>query len=125
MTKPLKQHRPDSEPSTLGNVSNALWTLRDGSQIAIKDMTDTHLANAIAMVRRNADEIKAREAYQADTYSDMAHGEQASFELEREAMLIYQMPVDEFLGGYEPYQDLIAEAKRRHEALSSRGGSDE
>lgn len=33
-------------------VENGIWTQRDGTEISLKDMTDTHIQNCINMLER-------------------------------------------------------------------------
>lgn len=53
----------DDTPSSLKNTPEGMWKQRDGTFIAIKKMTDTHLNNAINMCKRKdmewfADDLK-------------------------------------------------------------------
>jgi len=36
-------------------MSAAMWTMRDGTKIKVRDMTNSHLANALRMLERNAE----------------------------------------------------------------------
>lgn len=80
------------------------WTMRDGTEILIRDMTDSHLRNTIKMLERNKHILKikfiAREKYFGTPEGD--HAEQIS-DLE-------------WLEQYTPYPHLINELKSRYQS---------
>lgn len=41
---------PNNEPIYCGNPSKEIWTTRDGTEIRVRDMTDTHIKNCWKMV---------------------------------------------------------------------------
>ena len=41
---------PNNEPIYCGNPSKEIWTMRDGTEIRVRDMTDTHLKNCRRMI---------------------------------------------------------------------------
>ena len=41
---------PNNEPIYCGNPSEEIWTMRDGTEIRVGDMTDIHLKNCWNMV---------------------------------------------------------------------------
>lgn len=41
---------PNNEPIYCGNPSREVWTMRDGTEITVGSMTDTHLENCWKMV---------------------------------------------------------------------------
>lgn len=41
---------PSNEPFYCGNPSKEVWTMRDGTEIKVGDMTDIHLNNCWKMV---------------------------------------------------------------------------
>ena len=41
---------PSNEPIYCGNPSKEVWTMRDGTEIRVGDMTDIHLNNCWRMV---------------------------------------------------------------------------
>lgn len=45
------------------NNGNIVWTTKEGNQVPIKDMTDTHLVNTINMLeRKSVEELELEEA---------------------------------------------------------------
>lgn len=45
------------------NNGDIVWTTKEGNQVPIKDMTDTHLVNTINMLeRKSIEEIELEEA---------------------------------------------------------------
>ena len=41
---------PNNEPVYCGNPSKEIWTMRDGTDIRVGDMTDSHIKNCWKMV---------------------------------------------------------------------------
>lgn len=62
----------------------AHWVTKDKRSIPIKEMTDAHLINSIAMVQRRLEEVS--DAYDA-CYSNGLQGEMASYYAEQEAAI--------------------------------------
>lgn len=57
---------PCNEPIYIGNPSKELWTTKDGQQIRVGDMTDTHLRNCYRMVE-DAGSIFWQQVFKAET----------------------------------------------------------
>lgn len=81
------------------------WKMRDGTLIAIKDMSDSHLLNAIKMCERNG-YISTR-TLSFDVYGPQPQGDMASYYYEQELDAILRAPVSSKL------DELEAEAERR------------
>lgn len=48
------------------NNGDIVWTTKEGNQVPIKDMTDTHLVNTINMLeRKSIEEIELEEAIES------------------------------------------------------------
>lgn len=90
-----------------------MWTMKDGSRIAIKDMSDSHLWNAIQLLRRKAPGMAMMASLQADSAASMMGGEMAQFCLEQEAANLADMEDTEFLYYHTAYPQLVREAARR------------
>lgn len=90
-----------------------MWTMADGTQIKIKDMTDSHLRNAIAMLERNCWAI--RMAYYGDVLNatNSLQGEMALYEVDRESDTVAGMSDEEFLWEMTEYGDLVEELESR------------
>jgi len=89
------------------------WTTRDGQVIPIRDMTDSHLLNAIRFVRRNAGELRMREAYALDYAAETMGGDMAQDSLHAAAAQTYDQHDEDWLEEHEDYQALRREVSRR------------
>ena len=49
----LNELEEEARQRSMGRHHRGFWTMKNGQRIAYKDMTDTHLSNAIAMLKRN------------------------------------------------------------------------
>lgn len=89
------------------------WTTRDGFDILISDMTDSHIINSIDMLRRVAQ--KHKEIMILDAYAIMPSfgGEMAQLQIERDLEHLQALPLDVWLAKNENYLSLYAEAVRR------------
>lgn len=48
------------------NNGSIVWTTKEGNQVPIKDMTDTHLANTISMLeRKSIEELNLEDAIES------------------------------------------------------------
>ena len=67
LAEKLKEHESEEElyinRCRRTNIGNQLWTMKDGKQIKLKDMDESHILNVISLLERNAtesnDNIKA------------------------------------------------------------------
>ena len=48
---------------------NIEWTMKDGKTIKLSEMTDSHIRNCIAMLRRRIEQIDDRERYERFQYN--------------------------------------------------------
>ncbi len=88
------------------NGSTKVWLQKNGEKIRLKDMSDQHLINTIAMLERNAKAVYSSEINACMSIS--FNGEQAQLEQER---FLSQAEWEDYLP--EIFDDLIAEAERR------------
>jgi hypothetical protein len=93
-----------------------IWTTRDGTQIPVSEMTDSHLANAIAYLERTAD---ARLAYETANLlsGPTPTGAMAQDAYEQGMQELFDMTPDDYLEQDDAYQALLAEKERRTEAI--------
>jgi len=92
------------------------WTMRDGTQIKLTDMTDSHLKNCIAMLEKSAEEGLEQLQMQSMSFAGMVQGEMASYCADAMVDEVLAMGVDDYLYEYTMYEDLVMELERRERA---------
>jgi len=75
------------------------WKCKDGSEIAIKDMTTSHIENALAMLKR--DGFVGVGYYLFCLNCPMPNGEMALDVVEREQLNILGSPTSQFVDMFE------------------------
>ena len=85
------------------------WIMKDGTEIAIEDMTTGHIVNSIEMLKRNAFKLKLKHELQAlanlrSWGNDIA---------EEEFNKLLEMSDEDYIKINENYIDLTEELERR------------
>lgn len=107
-----------------GYPKELIWTTKDGRKIAIPNMSDSHLLNTIAFLRRRVDNYKRQVAMNAlhnlsvtiNMFEDVAEDwiDEAYDRFKKNAKELFDMPDEPFLLKYlEHYQQLYQEAYKR------------
>lgn len=89
-----------------------MWTMRDGTKIPVTEMTDSHLANAIALCERNAESFRQSAIHSGYQMLSMLQGEQAIYSVESELDRLEEGEFDLYEES-ESYAALIDEQERR------------
>jgi hypothetical protein len=91
-----------------------LWTTKAGAKLRICDMSDTHLAKAIACLERSVKTARDSALHAAYQVAPMLQGEMASFYIEQDIDSMEEDPDGEnFLPAI--YDNLCEERDRRDE----------
>lgn len=95
-------------------MSETTWTTRDGRIIPIRDMTDSHLRNTLAFLRRNVEHYRNAEAMRAWAYAEYAPDGAADAAEQSAYCVLEVMDDDEVLSEcVSAYPALVTEAQRR------------
>lgn len=104
-------------------MSETTWTTRDGRTIPIRDMSDSHLRNTLAFLRRNVEHYRNVEAMRAWAYAEYAPDGAADAAEQAAYDVLDVMEDDEVLSMCVPeYTALVKEAQRR--GLEEVGGDE-
>ena len=89
--------------------------MRDGTEIKIKDMADSHLVNSLRMMRRNASSGIRLVQNAAMAVACGIQGEEASYQIEMDISSLedFLEDPDEYLEKNAQYLALFREYKRR------------
>ncbi len=85
---------------------NQIWKCRDGKLINVSDMTDQHVSNTLAMLRRQG--FIGRNTLEAYLAYPPPQGDMASYYYEQELDRVFSRPVNDWVDVFEE------EVKRRH-----------
>lgn len=90
------------------------WITRNGREILIRDMTDSHLLNAIKYLQQRAHRYKALYVLTAMKAADVHHGEGAADAIDSELDAAMEITAEDALAQCVPaYESLCTEADRR------------
>jgi hypothetical protein len=85
------------------------WIMKDGTEIAIKDMTTGHIVNSIEMLKRNAFKLKLKRELQALSNLRSWGNDIAEEEFNK----LLEMSDEDYIKINENYIDLTEELERR------------
>ena len=85
------------------------WIMKDGTEIAIEDMTTGHIVNSIEMLKRNAFKLKLKDELQALANSRRWCNDIAEEEFNK----LLEMSDEDYIKINENYIDLTEELERR------------
>lgn len=90
-----------------------MWTTKAGEEVDIRDMTDSHISNTIAMLERSAPLRLARAQASYDFIAPPT-AEMASYCFEREYnSIMFADPIDFLIASVPAFRSLVKEADRR------------
>lgn len=102
------------EPRPKRSESKYVWTTKDGTQIRVRKMTDSHLVNAIRFLRRNAEVAQQHDISNAESLASMLSGEIASDDCDAFVDHLKNQHPAEWLDEHVPqYSTMLREARRR------------
>lgn len=85
------------------------WIMKDGTEIAIEDMTTGHIVNSIEMLKRNAFKLKLKHELQSLTNLKSWGNDIAEEEFNK----LLEMSDEDYIKISENYIDLTEELERR------------
>ncbi len=108
----LDMDRRDDAPKV--KRRGKLWTMADGQQIPIRDMTDNHLINAIRYFRRNAPSAMRKAENDGMAVASCVSGEMAEYSIESDLHELREMDPEDFIEQTVPnWGSLLKEAEKR------------
>jgi hypothetical protein len=95
-------------------VAKTIWVTKDGTKIRVRAMTDSHLLNTVAMLRRNAEAMMLREVMSMGAYAADRDGTIAADVVGDACAELGDMEHDEYLEGTVPaFAAMLNEIERR------------
>lgn len=92
-----------------GGTKMKTWIMKDGTEIAIEDMTNGHIVSSIEMLKRNAFKLKLKHELQS-----LANlGSWGNDKAEEEFNKLLEMSDEDYIKINENYIDLTEELERR------------
>lgn len=92
------------------------WTTARGEEIPLRDMTEAHIRNCLALMERNIEYMRFQKISKAYQFQSFLHGDGAIDAVESEISMMEMMDEANFLSTYIPhYKALKLELQRRNQ----------
>lgn len=100
-----------------------VWTTKEGQEIPIPDLTDSHLKNIVAMLRRNAASTKEWAVGQGYLAEASIHGEMALDSIQSTIMHLEEQDPQEYIE--EEFPEIFEEYYKRFGEQEAEAEDDE